>query len=313
MDELRNTADDYLCDSSLNFHSDLFPDIEDFDLSPSGIDVDSDDSNSLIDVGGPEAILNTRNSAEADTELVSYLTGSGNAPVSSGVKVLRVLNGKQSHTDFTNQPRVMKIDSAGNKRMLHAIRVNQPARIIRVNTLAGVSEERNESALSDCRSLSKSAIAARENREKKKKYIGDLEKAVKDLSDKNKTLEQQNEAFSAQTTALQKEVRYLKSVLANQSTLSRLLQNIPGIQDITFKTNAATDNSHPKRKTSVLTTSDHQLNAKRARRQSACATTEPEQSEANAGVCLHVSGSTVSLEFCPDCNENAKSSRFHDN
>ncbi|KAK3754454.1 hypothetical protein RRG08_021041 [Elysia crispata] len=79
---------------------------------------------------------------------------------------------------------------------------------------------------------SKNAIAARDNRLKKKKYIADLENTVLQLKSENDELVKEAVIRRKSVAILQQEVRYLKGVIANQSTLSALLKSVsqtPGI------------------------------------------------------------------------------------
>lgn len=75
-------------------------------------------------------------------------------------------------------------------------------------------------------SSSRQAIAARENRQKKKQYLSDLEASVKKFSEQNEQLNKQDAKQKQQIAELKEEVMYLKSVIANESALSALLKNI---------------------------------------------------------------------------------------
>lgn len=74
--------------------------------------------------------------------------------------------------------------------------------------------------------FSRNALMARENRLKKKMYIQNLEKEVSSLKSDNKKMVGMVENQSFLINELKKEVKYLKSVLANSSDISRLLKNI---------------------------------------------------------------------------------------
>ena len=74
--------------------------------------------------------------------------------------------------------------------------------------------------------LNRNAIMARLNRQKKKKYLQELETSVKTLKEENESLKRDKKKMSATVDKLKTEVRYLKGVIANQSELSSLLQNI---------------------------------------------------------------------------------------
>ncbi|XP_070550888.1 cyclic AMP-dependent transcription factor ATF-6 alpha-like [Ptychodera flava] len=160
--------------------------------------------------------------------------------------------------------------------------INPPAEI---TSSAGVKSK------TDCHSDSsslvqrnrKNAIAARENRQKKKRYLEGLESENCKLSAENRTLKSESGELKRRIESLEEEVMYLKSVLAHQSTLSKLLKNI-GKTDLNLTTSfAVRDCSEPK--------------AKRRR---------TVKKGTSGGVCLHVSEDTVSVEFCSECAGMAK-------
>jgi len=84
-------------------------------------------------------------------------------------------------------------------------------------------------------SMSKNAIAARENRQKKKSYVSNLETSVKTLSHENSSLKKNVNSLETAVDSLQTEVEYLKSVLANQGTLGALLKNIASTQGVKLR------------------------------------------------------------------------------
>lgn len=121
----------------------------------------------------------------------------------------------------------------------------------------------------------KNAIAAKENRLKKKRYVSELEKDNKELATENGLLTTECKELKRKVCCLEEEVLYLKSVLAHQSTLSKLLNSI-GKTDVNLTTSyEAKKVSEPRQKRRKTTTS--------------------------GGVCLHVTEDTVSLEFCSKC------------
>ncbi|XP_076442168.1 uncharacterized protein LOC143281100 [Babylonia areolata] len=93
-------------------------------------------------------------------------------------------------------------------------------------------------------SLSKQAVAARENRLKKKKYLSGLEAMVGKLRKENVMLKQQNIEQHQQLQMLHKEVSYLKSVIANDSALSTvftpLVKNIDSIEGVRLSSSLLT-------------------------------------------------------------------------
>ena len=135
----------------------------------------------------------------------------------------------------------------------------------------------------------KNAIAAKQNREKKKLYMSSLENEAATLKAEMTILKQQNKDLESCNARLEKEVSYLKAVLANQSTLSSLLAKIP-----------TTEGVH-------LTSSFNR--GKRATRSGdddLCASLSTKRAKFDeqmvAGVCLHVANDHVSLEFCAECS-----------
>ena len=135
----------------------------------------------------------------------------------------------------------------------------------------------------------KNAIAAKQNREKKKLYMSSLENEAATLKAEMTVLKQKNKDLESCNARLKKEVSYLKAVLANQSTLSSLLAKIP-----------TTEGVH-------LTSSFNR--GKRATRSGdddLCASLSKKRAkfdeQMTAGVCLHVANDRVSLEFCAECS-----------
>ncbi|KAH9525564.1 hypothetical protein Btru_001696 [Bulinus truncatus] len=82
-------------------------------------------------------------------------------------------------------------------------------------------------------SSSKNAIAARDNRLKKKQYVSGLEESIKLLQNENNQLSEENKRNKKMMQSLKKEVIYLRSIIANQTTLAAILKNVaqtPGIR-----------------------------------------------------------------------------------
>ena len=132
----------------------------------------------------------------------------------------------------------------------------------------------------------KNAIAARQNRIKKKKYVVDLEEECSQLKTENVILKTKCHEFQTKASKLQAEVQYLKSVLANDSVLASLISNIPKAPEV------------------KLTSSFR----KRSRECSDSENTKKQKIQAsNGGICLHVTKDVVSLEFCSDCSKQASS------
>jgi len=74
--------------------------------------------------------------------------------------------------------------------------------------------------------FSKNALMARENRLKKKMYITTLENQVSALKNDNKKLSQMVDSQAETIEEMKKEVKYLKSILANSEGIGKLLRAI---------------------------------------------------------------------------------------
>lgn len=191
--------------------------------------------------------------------------------------------------------------------------------------------------------MTKSAVAARENRQKKKMYVEGLEKSVDKLSTENDILKRNVTNMKRTVESLTNEVQYLRSVLANQSALSALLKNIsntPGVQFATSLSeqsqeiepeNINSDHFRQSCKRSAQETPDDELSSpegppakirtrstsrkdhsyQRSRNEQ-IETTQPSDHNQNtlsktqsAGICLHVSSGRVSLELCSVCSKKS--------
>ncbi|XP_003728183.2 uncharacterized protein LOC100891166 [Strongylocentrotus purpuratus] len=125
----------------------------------------------------------------------------------------------------------------------------------------------------------KNAIAARENRLKKKNEFEEMKRNEALLQEENECLRKENSDQLKTITGLQQKVEYLKSVLFNQSSLSTVLQSL---------------NPKPKLKLSSSVGVSSQVDG--AQRMS-------------GGVCLHINGSSdASLEWCSKCSMKAQAS-----
>lgn len=139
----------------------------------------------------------------------------------------------------------------------------------------------------------RNAVQAKVNREKKKAYMKDLEDGVDELRSENNNLKLKQTQLEESQRVLEEEVEYLKSVIANQSALANLLQNIPNVTNVKLST------SFQRRKRDAEHDHDYrgQIPAKRTR-------------PTTAGVCLHVDNGHASLEFCSRCSNAAKLSEI---
>lgn len=164
----------------------------------------------------------------------------------------------------------------------------------------------------------KNAIAARENRQKKKNYLQNLEKDTAKLREENTLLKSQAKEQRCAIERLAEEVEYLKSVIANQSTISLLLKNITSTPGISFSSSLV---SNPSLKPSKETKAEEEVETrryitrKRSAAQASCgakrgrtASSRPSitTDQRGGGVCLHVRQDKVSLELCAQCNKKSR-------
>lgn len=188
----------------------------------------------------------------------------------------------------------------------------------------------------DGSTLSKTALYSRENRLKRKAYVKNLETSVEDLTVENRFLKKESVAMKRTIKVLRDEVSYLKSVIANESTLTSLLRNIgdtPGVNfgssDVELVGKSSSDQSvcrHPsissrgvrKGKRPVADEEENEYEedsadesaSKRLKNDHDYASDKrvalkASRQNAPAGVCLHVSNNDVSLEFCSLCSRNS--------
>lgn len=137
----------------------------------------------------------------------------------------------------------------------------------------------------------KNALAARLNRLKKKQYLSGLEQRVGSLTAENQLFKQENISLTKRVEELEDETRYLRAVLANESTLAQLLSRLSGVNGMKLSTSLfqkSNENDH-----------DYAMPRKKVK---------VEDKPAAGGVCLHVDAGHVSVEFCTRCAESASAS-----
>lgn len=146
--------------------------------------------------------------------------------------------------------------------------------------------------------MSKNAIAARENRIKKKLYVKKLERSVRALSTENATLKQRSVEMSREIEELSDEVQYLRSVLCNVDEISTLVHNIRSVRPslATSLSDGLLEGVPAKRR---KIEADHDYISTGGKRRPPV--------EKAGGVCIHVANGAVSLEFCHRCAGKAKS------
>ena len=296
----------------------LFPDL------PGSVDV------STTDLGLPfeSDVLDVTDSED----LMSYLGSNRDKTSSIGSMSPRDASDVFDETEqvsppiVSNKPPVMKV-----------VRIVKLPGKGMVKLVDNVDARRLEASKGEShQSMSKNAVAARENRQKKKAYINGLEQSVDKLRTENKGLKSDNDKMSKSIESLRAEVQYLKSVLANQSTLSGLLRNIGATPGVQFKSSLFDDADDEADKDS------NKKQAKRFSRKRKMATEDreiarkenvahnlrlvesmsqpkkrvdhdyiPENDSSSdsevdvGGVCLHVNKKNVSLEFCSTCSSSS--------
>ena len=169
----------------------------------------------------------------------------------------------------------------------------------------------------------RNAIAARENRQKKKKYVEGLESDVAKLKEENKTLKTRNESMSKMVIKLSDEVKYLRSVLANESTISLLLKSVAATPGIALTSSLMQSSGSKGEETDRESTSgkqgERQYVTRSRKRQSDAHQPEDvvdatpskkSRGTTPGGVCLHVNNGKVSLELCAKCEKKAMQSGF---
>ncbi len=357
-------------DSSLNNHDlRLFPDL--VDLQELGTVSDDDYPGSLVSPGPNDERFESELLKDDDfaNDFVSYLTGdvssddavsvaSSSTDEDVEITAPSVENTHTSKTVFSppvkmqNQNAPVKQHMQVQQTQLPIIRQSVLSNGTQINGTTYVVVNRRQSKDSECsteslfnKSMSKNAIAARQNRQKKKSYIDGLEHSVKYLRTENSGLKNQLAITKLSVESLRNEVKYLRSVLANQSTLSSLLKNIKSTPDVNFSIPESSDDAVDQPKIGMTTRGkkrklettvqnkreqkenipnhvvSHGQNSKIQKLDHCYATVEfknglpvelieeVEVLEEDPGVCLHVSGKNVSLEFCSECSHKASRER----
>ena len=184
----------------------------------------------------------------------------------------------------------------------------------------------------------RNAVMAKLNRERKKQHMSHLEKKVGLLGTENDALKKQNVCLRKKVSILARELQYVKGVLANQSALAGLLNNIQAT-GLEFHSSmpVARVKQDPELhvKNEMLESAEVPLSKRRKGLNDHDYCLEiSSRLESNAencddfavghsneddekvpvvpnasGVCLHVSGRSVSLEFCSKCSGNAKAAQ----
>lgn len=158
----------------------------------------------------------------------------------------------------------------------------------------------------------RNAIAARENRQKKKKYVEGLENNVAQLKEENKTLKTRNEGMTTMIRKLSDEVKYLRSVLANESTISLLLKSVTSTPGISLSSSLMQSSGSEGNENENVREEERQYvtRSKKRRSDDEATPSKRTRSSSSGGVCLHVKNGKVSLELCAKCERKATQSGF---
>ncbi len=148
--------------------------------------------------------------------------------------------------------------------------------------------------------MSRNAIAARENREKKKLYVEELENKLTVLTKDNEVMAANMNSFKKRNGELESENTYLKAVLANMPQIAALIDHMATVPTVSligtsFKPNEQVlGNPHKKSSNPVESNSvrkSHRIAAKMD----------------GPGICFHINGSNcMSLELCNKCSDASK-------
>nr|XP_054752403.1 uncharacterized protein LOC129257975 [Lytechinus pictus] len=127
----------------------------------------------------------------------------------------------------------------------------------------------------------KNAIAARENRLKKKEEFEELKRNETLLQEENESLRKENSDYVQKIKGLEQEVEYYKSVLCNQSALATILDKINPQSKLKLSSSVGVSDQ------------EETVGVKKVM---------------SGGVCLHLNGTDTSLEWCSKCSMNAQKS-----
>eukprot|EP00794_Sanderia_malayensis_P013510 gene13510-14920_t len=168
----------------------------------------------------------------------------------------------------------------------------------------------------------KNAVMARLNRQRKKRYVENLEFEVSHLRQQNKTFAIENKKLKDRTAKCDEEISYLKGILHNQSMLSSVIKAVSSVPGITLAGTVSTSDDFesmgdstaqsPSDKNNTVGGQDEKFS--RRKRQLGlndvrhCKKKNHQSNgakNARAGICLHVSSKNVSVEYCHHCSRHA--------
>ena len=152
------------------------------------------------------------------------------------------------------------------------------------------SEDTNKPVSKNIDRRERKRMQSKEYRKKRSIKIKSTMEECEHLKEVNKNLTEKNEEMEKTILDLEKQVKYLENVIANESTLSTVLGTIANLSGLSFGMNP-------------LKT----MSQKRKRVEGVNDENEPQtKKQNNGGMCLHLKPGRMTLEFCPECNESAK-------
>ncbi len=167
----------------------------------------------------------------------------------------------------------------------------------------------------------KNALMARLNRERKKRYLDNLESEVKLLRKENKEFANENKELKIQFEKCREEIAYLKGVIANESMLSSVIKAVSSVPSINFSGTVDTEGIREENfdngtdlnveNTSAVCFEKTANSRKRKGNERSIHVMKKQKSlqvssDEKRGICLHVNKENVSIEFCHHCSTHAK-------
>ncbi|CAH1792264.1 unnamed protein product [Owenia fusiformis] len=154
-------------------------------------------------------IMKIKLNLSEEEELLNYLSNDNKTPLKNPfVNIVRLPNDVGLSSSRADLPGV------------HIVKTIAPKRTLEHN------DDEFHPSTKSYKCMSKNAILAREARQKKKEQLTELENANKKLLKENQCMKKSMNEMEKASKALHDEICYLRSVIANQSTLSSLLRNI---------------------------------------------------------------------------------------
>ena len=159
----------------------------------------------------------------------------------------------------------------------------------------------------------RNAIMARLNRQRKKRYVGNLESEVSTLRKQNTSLLAENSDLKVSISKCREELTYLRHVLENQSMLSSVIKavscvpgvNLRGVVKASDKVDKSENKASGKGRFGNIAKQEG-LNEGNGIHQGESSSA---QKSNGSGVCLHIQKENVSIEFCHHCNLHSTSEK----